>query len=172
MVASNSGESCSRNTRGKEGNERVSNYRNDSERDRKNQQGNYRGTKNNRTGGNGQRKESYKNKEGFAGNKPPKKKYNDRSYANAYDKDEDENIRPQKKQASSKEGKPKEQQPDRFEIINRIEKEKKAMQKKQAERKNSKPARIQNRPKRTNNIDWTREYENGSYDDDDLDIYL
>ncbi len=46
------------------------------------------------------------------------------------------------------------------------------MQKKQADRKNQKPARQQSRPKRTNNIDWTREYENGSYDDDDLDAYL
>ena len=46
------------------------------------------------------------------------------------------------------------------------------MKKKQADRKNSKPARMQTRPKRTNNIDWTREYENGSYDDDDLDMYL
>ena len=46
------------------------------------------------------------------------------------------------------------------------------MQKKQAERKNSKPRGLQSRPKRSNNIDWTREYENGSYDDDDLDAYL
>lgn len=189
MIASNSGESCSRNTRGNEGKNRVNNYRNgeqkdykpykkdfkkrdDNEKGKRNPQGNNKGFRDNKNNGSNQRRDSYKNSEGSNGNKPFKKKYNDRNYANSYDKDEDENVRPQRKQTASKEGKPKEQQPDKIEIMNRIEKEKKAMQKKQAERKNSKPARMQNRPKRTNNIDWTREYENGSYDDDDLDIYL
>ena len=188
MVASNSGESRNRNTRGmSEGRERVNNYRNgekrenkpfkkdfkdkeNGERTRRNSQDGNRGFKDARNGGN-QKKDGYK--AGDNGNKPFKKKFNDRNgYMNAYDKDDDEVVRPQKRQASSKEGKAKEQQPDKIEIMNRIEKEKKAMQKKQAERKNSKPVRMQNRPNRTNNIDWTREYENGSYDDDDLDMYL
>ena len=69
--------------------------------------------------------------------------------------------------------KPREQQPDKFEIISRIEKEKKAMKKKHTELRNDqKPAKHTARPKRSGNIDWTREYENDSYDDDDLDMYL
>lgn len=170
MVASNSGGNRSRNTKGNEGKERINNYRNGEKKD-------YKPYKKDSKGKDDSERSKKQQGQGFKdnknnGNKPFKKKYNDKGYANAYDKDDDENIRPQKKQAASKEGKPKEQQPDKIEIKNRIEKEKKAMQKKQAERKNSKPARMQNRPKRTNNIDWTREYENGSYDDDDLDIYL
>ncbi len=109
----------------------------------------------------------------FGGNKPYKKNYGDRNYGNPYDKDSDDDSKPQRRQAPSKDNKVKEQQPDKIEIINRIEKEKKAIQKKQAERKNNKPVKQQqSKPKRTNNIDWTKEYENGSYDDDDLDIYL
>ena len=48
------------------------------------------------------------------------------------------------------------------------------MKKKQAEnRKEMKqPAKHQAKPKRAGNIDWTRAYENDSYDDDDLDMYL
>ena len=74
------------------------------------------------------------------GNKPFKKKPVDRNYMNSYnkDKDEDDNVRPQRKQ-TPKDNKAKEQQPDKIEIMNRIEKEKKAIQKKQAEnRKNNK----------------------------------
>ena len=63
--------------------------------------------------------------------------------------------------------KPKEQQPDKFEIINRIEKEKKAMKKKHTEsRGDQRPAKHTARPKRSGNIDGTREYENDSYDED------
>ena len=68
----------------------------------------------------------------------------------------------------------KEQQPDKMEIINRLEKEKKVMQKKEKEeekRKNTKP-KTAAKPKRMNNIDWTREYENDSYDNDEMDAYL
>lgn len=72
-------------------------------------------------------------------------------------------------QSSAKEQKKKEQQPDKLEIINRIEKEKKVMKKKtQASQKNKQAnARPPVRVKRMNNIDWTKEYENDSYDDDD-----
>ena len=56
--------------------------------------------------------------------------------------------------------------------MNRIEREKKAMMKKSESNRKAKPVKQQVRPKRSNNIDWTREYENGSYDDDDLDMYL
>lgn len=109
----------------------------------------------------------------------PNRPYNnDRPRNNNYvmDKDKDEEQprrRSEPRKTQDKDARFKEQQPDKFDIINRLEKEKKAMQKKEEEkRKNSKPARAVARPKRSNNIDWTREYENGSYDDDDMDMYL
>lgn len=95
---------------------------------------------------------------------------------NPYDKDRaDERPRrdSRPKGTQTKDSKAKEQQPDKIEIKNRLEKEKKAMQKKQAERKNAgRTNRQQSKPKRMGNIDWTKAYENDSYDDDDFDIYL
>jgi hypothetical protein len=73
--------------------------------------------------------------------------------------------------ASQKETKIKEQQPDKMDIVKRLEKEKKVMQKKnEANNKKAKGAnaRPQVKVKRTNNIDWTKEYENDSFDDDDM----
>lgn len=90
----------------------------------------------------------------------------------AFDKDKDEETQVRRSKPKT-DSKPKEQQPDKFEIINRIEKEKKAMKKKHTEsRGDQRPAKHTARPKRSGNIDWTREYENDSYDDDDLDMYL
>lgn len=153
MVAGNSGESRSRSARStKEGWKRVNNNQNGEKKEYKPFKKEF--------------KSDYKKNDGSE--RPFKKKNYDRNFVNSYDKDEEDNVRPQKRQ-STKENKVKEQQPDKVEIMNRIEREKKAIQKKQAERKNSKPSRVQNRPKRTNNIDWTREYENDSYDD--LDMY-
>ena len=170
VVTNNSGESRSKGSKGTyEGKKRVNNNSRSGEKKElgkpyKKDFKSKDGSKNNFN--------SNSNTNGNA-NKPFKKKTSDRSYMNSYnkDKDEEENVRPQRKQ-TPKDNKAKEQQPDKIEIMNRIEKEKKAIQKKKAERKNNKPARVQNRPKRTNNIDWTREYENDSYDDDDLDMYL
>lgn len=179
MVTNNGGESRSRNTRNNsENRERGGKRFQNGERREYSKSGD--GTSRGMRQGNGNRNSGPYNKNNeskpgnkFNGNKPYKKNFNDRNRVNPYDKDSDEDSRPQRRQPpANKENKVKEQQPDKIEIINRIEKEKKAMQKKQAERKNSKPARMQTRPKRTNNIDWTREYENGSYDDDDLDMYL
>ncbi len=121
-----------------------------------------------------------KNEGGSEQNKtsrPPRRNNNGgaRDY-NPYDKDRADEIsrrdsRP--KGTQTKDSKAKEQQPDKIEIKNRLEKEKKAMQKKQAERKNAnKTNRQQSKPKRMGNIDWTKAYENDSYDDDDFDIYL
>ena len=71
-----------------------------------------------------------------------------------------------------KDSKPKEQQSDKMEVKNRLEKEKKAIKKKQnSSQKDNRSVKHQARPKRSGNIDWTREYENDSYDDDDLDMY-
>lgn len=98
---------------------------------------------------------------------------NSRNYG-SYDKDKDEDRKPMNRVKSSQKDSKKEQQPDKIDIMNRIEREKKAIQKKKAEnsRKNNKPAKAHTKVKRSNNIDWTREYENGSYDDDELDMYL
>ena len=111
--------------------------------------------------GNGNRDNGKPYKKNFGGNYSP------------YDKDKDEDVKSNQRsrQSQNKETKQKEQQPDKSQIINRIEKEKKAMQKKQADRKNNKPARQMAKPKRTNNIDWTSIYENGEYDDDEIDMY-
>ena len=94
-------------------------------------------------------------------------------YSKGYDKDKDEEDKPVRRPKQTKsDSKPKEQQPDKFEIINRLEKEKKAMKKKYDEsKKENRSQRHQMKPKRSGNVDWTREYENGSYDDDDLDMY-
>lgn len=112
---------------------------------------------------NGTRDHGKPYKKNFGGNYTP------------YDKDRDEDLKPgqrSSRQSQNKETKVKEQQPDKSQIINRIEKEKKAVQKKQADRKNNKSARQVLKPKRTNNIDWTNVYENGEYDDDDMDMFF
>ena len=104
--------------------------------------------------------------------------YNSRPRNNymSADKDKDEEQprrRSEPRRTMDKDARYKEQQPDKFDIINRLEKEKKAMQKKEEEKKkNSKHSKTMEKPKRVNNIDWAREYENGSYDDDDMDMYL
>lgn len=127
-----------------------------------------------RQGGRGSFNRNGDNQSGFkGGNKPYKKNFGGSGYGAPYDKDKDEDVKVSQRprQSQNKDNKAKEQQPDKSQVINRIEKEKKAMQKKQAERKNSRPARQMAKPKRTNNIDWTSVYENGEYDDDDLDMY-
>lgn len=103
---------------------------------------------------------------------------NNGGYSNSFnnkgfDKDKDEDSTPVRKPRPKVESKSKEPQIDKLEIMSRLEKEKKAMKKKHTESRNdSKPARHVAKPKRSGNIDWTREYENDSYDDDDLDMYL
>lgn len=70
--------------------------------------------------------------------------------------------------AQKKDGKVREQQPEKVDIVKRLEKEKKVMKKKSAANNHKeKNARPQVKIKRTNNIDWTKEYENDSFDDDD-----
>ena len=86
------------------------------------------------------------------------------------DEDDDEVVRRPKQ--TKADAKPKEQQTEKIEIINRLEKEKKVIQKKSEIKKEVKAPKVQAKPKRVNNIDWTKEYENGSYDDDDLDMYF
>lgn len=103
--------------------------------------------------------------------------YQGRPQGGGYYKDKDEDYdnagkREQKKLVAPSRDKGKELQPDKSDIALRLEKEKKAMQKKKQESKrgNQSP-KPQKRVKRSNNIDWTREYENDSYDDDDMSYF-
>lgn len=177
MVTSNSGEGRSR-----EGKVYTVDNRRSSERKDRPERKDYRKNNRNNEEGRGGSREGYKGnskgdrKPGYAGkgkNEYSSSKSSGSRGYNPYDKDRNEDVRPNNRTKSSQKDSKKEQQPDKIEIMNRIEKEKKAIQKKQAEnRKNNRPVRQQAKPKRSNNIDWTREYENGSYDDDDLDMYL
>ncbi len=103
---------------------------------------------------------------------------NNGGYSNSFnnrgfDKDKDEDTPVVRRMKPKTDNKPKEPQQDKIDIMNRLEKEKKAIKKKHTEsRGDSKPTRHVAKPKRSGNIDWTREYENDSYDDDDLDMYL
>ena len=92
-------------------------------------------------------------------------------YDKGFGKDEDDEREVRRKPVQ-KDTKPKEQQTEKIEIKNRLEKEKKAMKKKQdVSRKDNKAVKHQAKPKRSGNIDWTRAYENDSYDDDEFDMY-
>ena len=105
-----------------------------------------------------------------------KKRFGDESSSNRgynpYAKDNDDEVKRSTRPKSSQKDSSKEQHTDKTMVMNRIEREKKAMMKKSESNRKAKPVKQQVRPKRSNNIDWTREYENGSYDDDDLDMYL
>lgn len=121
----------------------------------------------------------FRNTEGKPYHKP---KDGARPYRPKFDKDEEESgykrggkgneHRNSRSQASRESAKIKEQQPDKMDIVKRLEKEKKAMQKKNNNQNSTKnkanAGRMQRPVKRSNNIDWTREYENDSYDDDDM----
>lgn len=106
-----------------------------------------------------------------------------RTYRPKFDKDKDEDTykrgnnragehRSVKSQAAKDVAKIKEQQPDKMDIVKRLEKEKKAMQKKNNNQNSGKnkanAGRVQRPVKRSNNIDWTKQYENDSYDDDEM----
>lgn len=132
-----------------------------------------------RNNGTGERKGNYRS-DSKSYNRP---KEGAKPYRPRFDKDKDEEDykrgnnragehRNVKSQAAKEVAKIKEQQPDKMDIVKRLEKEKKAMQKKSNNQNSSKnkasAGRIQRPVKRSNNIDWTREYENDSYDDDDI----
>ena len=135
--------------------------------------------KGNQTGERG----NFRNGEGKSYQKP---KDNAKPYRPRFDKDKDEeeggykrggkgnDRRNAKSQISKETAKIKEQQPDKMDIVKRLEKEKKAMQKKNnqnSQKNKANTGRVQRPMKRSNNIDWTREYENDSYDDDDMSMY-
>ncbi len=61
----------------------------------------------------------------------------------------------------------KEQQPDKIIIMKKLEKEQKAMKKKSEEKKRTQSSRPMPKQKRSKNINYTRQYENGMYEDYD-----
>ena len=186
----NSNENRPRNTRGVEGEKREKRIYTTDNRGNDKSRGNFK--RDGQSRGNGEYKPrnnngeykprtnngEYKPKSNNGGGYGSQRSYNNGGYSNngfggkVFDKDKDEET-PVRRSKPKTDNKPREQQPDKFEIINRIEKEKKAMKKKHTESRNDqRPAKHTARPKRSGNIDWTREYENDSYDDDDLDMYL
>jgi hypothetical protein len=92
---------------------------------------------------------------------------NDIGYGKGYSSGKDQRMG----DSRTKSGKEKEQQPDKLETIKRLEKEKKVMQKKSQElsRKSEKPSKPIIKQRRTTNIDWTKGYAKGLFDDDDED---
>lgn len=93
----------------------------------------------------------------------------DNRYGKGYSSGRDQRMGDSRTKTSQ--SKDKEQQPDKFETIKRLEREKKAVQKKNQEinKKSDKPSKPQVKQRRTNNIDWTKGYESGRYGDDDED---
>ncbi|QHQ60811.1 hypothetical protein Ana3638_08555 [Anaerocolumna sedimenticola] len=94
---------------------------------------------------------------------------NDNKYGKGYSSGKDQRMGDSRSRTSP--NKEKEQQPDKFETIKRLEREKKAIQKKSQEinKKSERPNKPQLKHRRTNNIDWTKGYANGRYGDDDED---
>lgn len=78
------------------------------------------------------------------------------------DDDDDDNVR--RKPSRPKESKPSVSIPDKDKTMLRLEKEQKTMKKKQQSKKKE-SNRPQPRVKRSNNINYTRSYANGDFDD-------
>ncbi len=88
----------------------------------------------------------------------------------AKDKDEDEDRKPRMSKPRRSEKKDefaqvKEQQSDKLIMIKKFEKEQKAMKKKSEEKRRTQSSRPIPKQKRSNNINYTRQYENGMYED-------
>ena len=83
------------------------------------------------------------------------------------DKDLDNEGRAKHRQSSSKDSgsKVKELQTDKFETIKRLEREQKTIKKKEESKKKTEKQRPQQKVKRANNVNYTKAYENGMYDD-------
>lgn len=86
------------------------------------------------------------------------------------DKDEEEDnkprmSRPRRSEKNDELSKIKEQQPDKLIIIKKLEKEQKAIKKKSEEKRRTQSSRPMPKQKRSKNINYTRQYENGMYED-------
>jgi len=80
------------------------------------------------------------------------------------DEDDEDNSR-RSKSSKPKESKPSVSIPDKNKVQLRLEKEQKSMKKKQTKKKES--SRPQPKVKRANNVNYTKNYANGDYDDYD-----
>ncbi|MDE6025887.1 MAG: hypothetical protein K2G45_10590 [Lachnospiraceae bacterium] len=108
---------------------------------------------------------AFEAKNGGYSNRKPKQgnsKYQPRYSGKDEDDDENDNIR------RSRPSKPKENKtgvtlPDKNKTMLRLEKEQKSIRKKQSRKKES--SRPQPKVKRANNVNYTRSYANGDYDD-------
>lgn len=135
-----------------------------------------------RGNGRGERKNSYSssgndrdNKRGSINDRPKRDRVNSgkdnnryHSYGFSKDKDEDEERRPfhskpRRTEKNDELAKIKEQQSDKLLIMKKLEKEQKAMKKKSEEKKKSQ--RPVQKQKRSNNINYTRQYEDGMFED-------
>ncbi|BCJ93146.1 hypothetical protein acsn021_07150 [Anaerocolumna cellulosilytica] len=98
-----------------------------------------------------------------------KNKDSDEDYGKGYGGGKDKRNSDSRGKASQ--NKEKEQQPEKFEIIKRLEREKKAITRKNQEldKQAEKQGKAQTRHRKTNRIDWTKGYEKGLYGDDDED---
>ncbi len=102
------------------------------------------------------------------GDRPPRNERPNRNYGGApkfSKKDDDEEDRGRRSKPSHpKENKPSVVIPDKNKVQMRLEKEQKSMKKKQNNKKRE-SSRPQPKQKRSNNINYTKNYANGAYDD-------
>lgn len=121
--------------------------------------------------------QSDKNRKETFGRKDNKEFRKDGGYHGRYqnsfrpkDKDDDYENRPRvsKPRRSEKEddlSRIREQQTDKLIVMRKLEKEQKAMKKKSEEKKRSQNSRPIPKQKRSKNINYTRQYENGMFED-------
>ncbi|MBH1941690.1 hypothetical protein I5677_12380 [Mobilitalea sibirica] len=116
---------------------------------------------------------SYVGKQGEGRNKNSGWKNKEFQRSVFIDKDEDtdgkgsRNFRTGDTRTKSSQNKEKEQQPDKFETIKRLEREKKAMQKKYKDEEPKKPKRPVMKEKRSSKNEWTKSYQFGLLDEED-----
>ena len=102
----------------------------------------------------------------FSNNRPDRNKgYSSAPKFSSKDDDEEDNGR-RSKSFRPKESKPSVSIPDKNKTMMRLEKEQKGIKKKQQSKKKE-SSRPQPKVKRANNVNYTREYANGAYDDYD-----
>ena len=120
--------------------------------------------------GNGERKKRFS---GTSQEKPSNYSKGKNRYQNSFQpKDKDEEYdskprmsKPRRSQKNDELAKIKEQQPDKLVIMKKLEKEQKAMKKKSEEKRKTQSSKPMPKQKRSKNINYTRQYENGMYED-------
>ena len=117
-------------------------------------------------------KESYGKRDGreFRKDSGYQGRYQNQNTFRPKDKDDDYESRPRvsKPRRTDKDddlSRIREQQTDKLIIMKKLEKEQKAMKKKSEEKKRSQSSRPMPKQKRSKNINYTRQYENGMFED-------